>query len=515
MKKIFILLFPLLLLACHQNKNHYSICDFGAKGDSSSLNTLSIQKAIDAASIKGGTVIVPSGKYITGTIFIKSNVCLQLMPNSFLIGSGNINDYATMTWGHHEDRTPWHLIVAKDAKNIRITGLGTIDGNGPTFWEKERKTSWSFYHEIEYRPSPMVEIQDCENVIIENITITNSAGWTLHPYNSKNVKINGITIKNNLFGPNTDGIDVTGCEDVMISNCNISGGDDAIALKTTEDSKECKRITVTNCILESNCVAVRIGFESRKDFSDIVVSNCVVKNASRAIDLRTFEGGNINNVLFSNINGQINSGWVADRLIEIDADTINTPYSVKIKEHPDCGKKKPVYKVGSITNVRFEGIYFKTMGRIMMAAGNNALVKNISFSDINMQFIMLDDPYDFGLRAEGSAGYFKNKPFVRSERSAIVAENVVNLSVDKLNVSWPVYPITDECLLMISGLQSYNPQYYKGNEEKIRNGEIKPAFGIFSGKNLIGGTIDVSGCKSSEKGIAKIHLVNSDIVVRQ
>jgi polygalacturonase len=113
-----------------------NITDCGAVADNRTLNTAAIQRAIDqVAQAGGGTVIVPPGIFLTGTIELRSRVTLQLQPGAVLCGSPNLADYRTVAWGQHIDRTPWHLLSAHNCHDVRICGGGTIDGNGPAFWE--------------------------------------------------------------------------------------------------------------------------------------------------------------------------------------------------------------------------------------------------------------------------------------------------------------------------------------------------------------------------------------------
>ncbi|MCD8481740.1 MAG: glycosyl hydrolase family 28 protein [Verrucomicrobia bacterium] len=194
-------------------------------------------------------------------------------------GSPNIADYDVMEAGEHKDLQPYHLLVLDGLRSVRITGPGCIDGSGPSFWAKEPKPS-GWYYELDKRPSPMIECIDCEDLVWEGVKIANSPGWTLHFKRCRNVRVEGITIANNLFGPNTDGIDINGCQDVRVSNCVIAAGDDAIVLKTTDDSIPCERVVVTNCVIDTNCRALKLGaHESYLDMRDVCFSNCVVRQS--------------------------------------------------------------------------------------------------------------------------------------------------------------------------------------------------------------------------------------------
>ena len=265
-------IFTLVLTFCliqSINAKNINIMDLGAKPDGKTLCTGLIQKAIDDCSFAGGgTVTVPTGVFITGTINLKSNVNLYLENGAVLLGSTKIEDYK-----------PGGIIRALEAHNIGIIGNGAIDGQGHLFWINTGKRS--FAHS---RPSPgnLVQLEGCKNVIIENIILRGSESWTLHLLACDEVLVTGIKIRNPLQGPNTDGIDIQACSNVRISNCDIYTNDDDIVLKNRHPKyfgKICENITITNCILTTVCYAFKIGTESLNDFRNIVFSNSVIKPA--------------------------------------------------------------------------------------------------------------------------------------------------------------------------------------------------------------------------------------------
>lgn len=492
----------------------FNVMDFGATGDGATLDTAAIQAAIDAAAEKGGRVLVPAGVYRIGTVHLKSRVTLDLRQGSKLFGSANLEDYSTQSWGHHKDRTPWHLIFAKDQHHVVITGEGEIDGNGHTFWEPDRPHEWAFWREKDYRPSPMVEIQDCTDVRIENIRLTGTPGWTLHLHDCERAVIHAITIENTRFGPNSDGIDLTGCSHVMISDCWIATGDDAIALKTTEDSKVSEYVTVTNCVLESSCAALRIGYECDQDFRYITFSNCVIRNCSRAVDLLSFTGKSIEHVSITNIVGQCNSGWILDRPIEIHICEADTIYPVMQKEHPNFGVEKPCTTHGAIRDVTITNCDFLTCGRVMIGADEGCVLENVSIDHLRLRLPMIDDPTEIGPKAGGSIGFFRNMAEMRGAPAAVVAENVDNLRVRNLEVHWPTYPVDPEQVTLLRSDQAKaNPRYYVDEREKTIAGTNAPAFHAFWGKQLRGGLLEVDGLRASASGTDAIHLEEATIRV--
>ncbi len=225
-------------------------------------------------------------------------------------------------------------------------------------------------------------------------------------------------------------------------------------------------------------MAVRIGFESRKDISDITVSNCVIKNTSRAIDVRTVEGGNIRNVFVSGITGKIDSGWAVDRIIEVHSNRIDNPYDIAIKEHPNFGKAKPVEKAGVIENIHFSNMHFRTSGRILVSAISEGLIDNISFENINLTYNLLEDAREIGKVAQ-SVGFARNLPFVRSQNATFVVENAA---------------------------------FFDGNEAKIKSGEMRVKYDVFAFRNAKNIQLQNTTSVNSENGAEYFSSENSIIL---
>ncbi len=156
---------------------------------------------------------------------------------------------------------------------------GPVSGNLQTAsrWRKKINGADVASHAYEEkrggRPSPMIRFANCRNVRVSNVRLTNSAGWTLHLLNCDDVQIAGISIKNPVYGPNTDGIDITGCQNVQVSGCTIETGDDAICLKSENplgpEPRLVKHVSVTNCTLTTCCNGFKLGTSSEGGFEDI------------------------------------------------------------------------------------------------------------------------------------------------------------------------------------------------------------------------------------------------------
>jgi len=306
----------------------FDVKEYGAIGNGNVLDTASINRAIDDCHARGGGVAyVPPGIYLSGTVILKSNVTLYLEAGATLLGSKNIRDYALQAGPSLlGDANQKHLVFARDAENIGLAGPGRIDGQGSSFWVPSGRVvppsaeSWQDVATYDWkpldRPSPLLEFYNCKNLRIEEVHIENAAGWTLRPVHCDNVFIRGITIRNPVIGPNTDGIDPTGCQNVFISDCLIATGDDAICLKSESpyggEVRVSKNITISNCVLTGCCNGLKFGTATFGGFENVVFTNSVIFNEDvdpkeriiAGIALEMVDGGSLEGVVISNIRMQ-------------------------------------------------------------------------------------------------------------------------------------------------------------------------------------------------------------------
>jgi len=270
----------------------YDVRDYGTKADGKTLCTAAIQKAIDECSkAGGGTVYLPPGAFLSGTIYFKTGVTLKLAAGCTLLGSKDLKDYPVTVpalRSYTDNYTDKSLIYGENVERISITGEGTIDGQGASF-------------EGPYKVRPyMIRFIECRNVTVKNVTIKNSPMWVQHYLACDDVRITGITIRSNV-NHNNDGIDIDSCRRVTISDCNIDSGDDAIVLKSTS-ARVCSDVAVSNCVLSTRCNALKMGTESNSGFQNIVITNCVIYDTRLAgIALEIVDGGVMDRVVVSNI----------------------------------------------------------------------------------------------------------------------------------------------------------------------------------------------------------------------
>ncbi len=279
----------------------------GARGDGVTLDTPALQRAVDAcAAGGGGRVVFPAGRYLTGSLRLASGVTLVVTPQATLIGSTSMLDYPR-----------GKLIEAGGAANIGIEGGGVIDGQGESFWERSgayKGPPWRGTAQFEYRAlrrPGFIHFTGCTNVQVRDITLKNSPSWTVHLQRCVSATVERVTIRNPLFGPNTDGIDLNSCIGVRIRNCDIITGDDGVVLKSSEPGRghPSRDIRVEGCRIWSACNALKIGTETHDDFDDIQFRDChLYCDSARMLDrplagvaIESVDGSRLSNIVVSNI----------------------------------------------------------------------------------------------------------------------------------------------------------------------------------------------------------------------
>ena len=220
----------------------------------------------------GGTVTVPAGDFLTGPIELKSGVELHLEMGAKLLGIADIAAYENAHWVNSEGKKSPHcgLIYANGQKDIAVTGLGTIDGQGgdPAFNVGKADPGG--------RPM-IILFRDCKNVVVKDVRLENSAHWVEYYTDCEGVRVSGIKVYSHC-NYNNDGIDIES-KDVVVENCIFDCEDDAICLKGAGD-RLCENVSVTNCVAASNCNAVKLGTGSSVGYRNVSISNITIRRAS-------------------------------------------------------------------------------------------------------------------------------------------------------------------------------------------------------------------------------------------
>ena len=339
-------------------KDTVSIKKHGAVPDGNTLNTKSINAAIDALSKKGGGVVmIPQGLWLTGPVVLKNNINLHLAAGATLLFTADKNEYPLIeaNWEGLPQMRNQSPISATNASNIAITGKGIIDGNGDGWrmvkkdklnesqWKKlvasggvlsEDKKTWypseqmlkasklqnpgvlspekdaAFYESIKdfLRPNLLLLI-NCKLVLLEGVTFQNSPAWCLHPLMCENLTVRNVFVKNPWYAQNGDGIDVESCKNVLIENSVFDVGDDALCMKSGRDAEGRKRAMPTENVIIRNCTVYAahggfvIGSEMSGGARNIHVNNCTFIGTDIGLRFKTTRGrgGLVENIFIKDI----------------------------------------------------------------------------------------------------------------------------------------------------------------------------------------------------------------------
>jgi polygalacturonase len=340
----------------------------GIIGDGASLNTLTIQKTIDdLATSGGGTLRFPPGRYLTGTIQIKSNVTLRLEDQATLLGSTDAADYRNLDPFTDGSGNPMGhaLIVAVDCNHVGIEGAGTVDGQGAKVAAKQKPYAM--------RPFLLRWVR-CTDVTIHDVHLANPGAWTLNFFQSKDVTIEGITIRSrDQKLKNNDGINLDCTQDVHIRNCDVVSGDDALVIKSTGLTPS-RDIAASDCKLSSHTNAIKLGTESIGDFENISVSNCQISKTDMAgIALYNVDGGEMHNVNIS----------------DITMDDVTVPIALRLGARLKTFREgdQPKTAAGKVADVTIKNVSAKNIRMIGMQINGvpGHPIENITFQNIKLE----------------------------------------------------------------------------------------------------------------------------------
>lgn len=252
---------------------------------------------------RGGVLVVPPGVYETGPILLASHTELRLEPGAVIRFSLPPQDFPLRPC-QYEGKTalrPQACVSAYGAVNVRITGGGTLDGNGLPWWTGHRA------HTLPHGRPYLLHFEDCDGVVLRDIHLQNSPAWTIHPLRCQNVSAEQITIRNPYDSPNTDGINPESCRNVQIHGCFVDVGDDCITLKAgteeTQTPPACENIVISDCCLVHGHGGIVIGSEMSGSVRNIAVSNCVFTGTDRGVRIKTRRrrGGIVENLAVTNL----------------------------------------------------------------------------------------------------------------------------------------------------------------------------------------------------------------------
>lgn len=339
----------------------YDVTKFGATGDGKTLNTSAIQKTIDECSRQGGgVVLIPDGTFISGTILLKNNVTLMLNEKAKLLGSVDIADYQVID-GFKDGRGSsmgYCFIGGTDAKNCGISGKGKINGNGKLLLEKNGRSKRPF----------LVRFVRCTNLVVSDVSMEGPAAWTMHFFECKNARAERVIIRSRGLG-NNDGIDIDSCDGVVVKDCDIDSGDDAVCLKST-GPEPCRHIEVSGCKLNTGQGAFKIGTESYGDFEYINFHDCQIES-TKGIKIYSVDGAHLKNLKIS------------DLTIDKTTVVIMIRLGTRLKTFREGNPKKTA---GSIENLQIKDIKVNNASQIALLISGipGSLIENVKISGITV-----------------------------------------------------------------------------------------------------------------------------------
>lgn len=284
-------------------------------GYAGGLATSALQAAINQiGSLGGGTVLLDKGDYISGSLVMRSNVRLMIGEGSRLMASTDLNDFPEhicrrVTVQDTHMGMNQALIFAEGCENICLCGPGEIDGRGT----QDNFPGGETQHGTPGRPF-LIRIVDCKGVHVHDITLRDAACWMENYFNCDSVLLERVTVRNQA-NYNNDGIDIDGCRDVIIRDCDVRSGDDALCFKGASE-RNTERVLVENCRLYSSCNALKVGTDTQGDFRQVLVRNCQIGGVAEdargikhpcsdsGVSLEMVDGGTLEDFLITGIDIQ-------------------------------------------------------------------------------------------------------------------------------------------------------------------------------------------------------------------
>ncbi|OON66510.1 glycoside hydrolase family 28 protein [Hymenobacter sp. CRA2] len=381
-------------------KTVFQATKYGAVADGKTLNTQAIQKAIDAAARKGGVVTFAPGQYLTGSLFLKKGVTLDIPKGVTLLGSQDLKDYPDMPSRVAGIEMVWPaaLINVLGQDNVAITGQGTIDGQGKPFWDKY----WAMRKEYDAKRPRLLIVANSSNVTLKGLTLQRSGFWTVHVLYSQNVTADGLVIRNNVggHGPSTDGIDIDSSSYVLVQNCDIDCNDDNFCLKAGRDwdglrvNRPAEYILIQNCVAGAGDGLFTCGSETSGGIRHVIARGLKAKGTKVGIRIKSAlnRGGTVEDIVVDDIEMDGVGTAILMTMNWNPAYSYSTlPAGYTQETLPDHWKKMlakvepaerglPHFKDVTITNVRV-----KNAKTAVSAEGQaNSLLENMRLENITM-----------------------------------------------------------------------------------------------------------------------------------
>ena len=392
----------------------FDVTKYGAKNDGKTDNTAAFAKAITAANQAGGGVVnVPSGTYVTGAIYLKSNVNLQVSAGATLKFSGDASKYPTVLTRYEGiecmNRSP--MIYAYGEKNIALTGAGTLDAGGTSSWNKGSDRAYldSLVAKGVMDPSKrvvpgsghdmrstFVEPYNCQNVLIQGVTLKNPMFWQLHPTLCTNVTVDSVKTDPSTAHSNTDGCDPECCDHVVIKNCTLGAHDDNIAIKSGRDAdgrrinKPSQNLVIFGNTMNGNWGAVTCGSEITGGVKNVYAyKNNIIGETKFALYIKsnTLRGGGAQNINLDSITGAPVRSYVY----------LTSTYNGQTGKFPpafgpititnsSCTKTPKVFDISGLSNDHVKGLTVTDCNFNGVGSTSNTIsnVDNVVFTNVKI-----------------------------------------------------------------------------------------------------------------------------------
>lgn len=395
------------------SKKTYFANQYGAVSDGKTMNTKAIQQAIDACAKKGGGIVrFKPGAYVTGAIFLKENVNLQIDKNVLLLGSESFSDYPDIDTriAGIEMKWPAALINIMNTTNAAISGTGTINARGKFCWDKY----WAMRRE--YEPKGLrwivdydakrvrtILVQNSSDVTLKGITVKNAGFWTVQLLYSHHLTVDGLIIRNNEDGkgPSTDGVDVDSSSWVLIQNCDIDCNDDDFALKSGRDwdglrvNRPTEYVVIRKCIARKGGGLLTLGSETSGGIRHVLATDLMGKGTGNGFHIKsaTTRGGTVEDIHFQNIQldsvgtaFQFTMNWNPtysySKLPEgYNYDSIPAHWKTMLQKVEPTEKGIPKFKDVYVSNITAAGVR-----KVVNAAGlDGSALQGFHFNNVNVR----------------------------------------------------------------------------------------------------------------------------------
>jgi len=443
---------------------------FGIRGDGSTLNTRSIQFAIDYISQNGGgRLVFHVGRYLTGSIHLKSNITLQLEEGAVLAGSLNPFDY--------DKKIFTALVFAYDQHDVAITGKGVIDGQGRALAANVTANVHKGLLKDPLRNdrpeadarAMIINFRNCHNVLLRGVTIRNSASWVETYDQCTNLRLDSVYVDSKAFW-NNDGIDIVDCDSVAVTNSYIDADDDGICLKSHDGTKYCNNVLIRNCTIRSSANAIKFGTASYGGFRNItMINNRVFDTYRSALALEAVDGGFLENVLVDSLQSYNTGNFLYLRIGErvngkkgrLENIRIRNVYAEVPAGKPDAGYDyegpiedmprniTPAIVIAGMPDAKISGVVLENVD-IKFAGGGNPLFAKIGLDELDKVPERANAYPDFSMFRELPAwgAYIRHAGKVefvhvqlncekKDYRPAIVLDDVSGSNFDGVHVTEP------------------------------------------------------------------------------